>query len=165
MQRFDSVCVLGGAGLVGYQVCRQLLRDEVTRRVAVVSLRKAEVQRAVAGELLRRHELRFGEHENRLAVHPPGVSLRLFIRRRCLWPPFCARPDRRAVLEHLGGDPGQAAECLDAVRRAAVLNRLVRRDELELNAERRGVGGPRVLPDGHRRPVRPGTGTGTRRSW
>ncbi|MHC4136129.1 MAG: hypothetical protein ACYTDU_05590 [Planctomycetota bacterium] len=48
MQRFDSVCVLGGAGLVGYQVCRRLLRDGVTRRVAVVSLRRAEVQRAVA---------------------------------------------------------------------------------------------------------------------
>ncbi|MHC4732780.1 MAG: hypothetical protein ACYS6Z_19610 [Planctomycetota bacterium] len=48
MQRFDSVCVLGGAGLVGYQVCRRLLRDGVTRRVAVVSLRCAEVQRAVA---------------------------------------------------------------------------------------------------------------------
>jgi hypothetical protein len=48
MQRFDSVCVLGGAGLVGYQVCRQLLRNDVTQRVAVVSLRKAEVQRAVA---------------------------------------------------------------------------------------------------------------------
>ncbi|MHC5051866.1 MAG: hypothetical protein ACYTGK_14795, partial [Planctomycetota bacterium] len=48
MQRFDSVCVLGGAGLVGYQVCRQLLRDQVTREVHVVSLRLAEVQRAVA---------------------------------------------------------------------------------------------------------------------
>ncbi|MHC4549524.1 MAG: hypothetical protein ACYTEZ_12190 [Planctomycetota bacterium] len=48
MQRFDSVCVLGGAGLVGYQVCRRLLRDGVTRRLSVISLRRNEVQRAVA---------------------------------------------------------------------------------------------------------------------
>ncbi len=48
MERFDSVCVLGGAGLVGYQVCRELLRQGVTNEVAVVSLRLGEVERAVA---------------------------------------------------------------------------------------------------------------------
>jgi len=48
MMRFDSVCVLGGAGLVGYQVCRSLLRDGVTRRIAVVSLGRGEVEHAVA---------------------------------------------------------------------------------------------------------------------
>ena len=47
MRRFQSVCVLGGAGLVGYQVCRRLLRDGITGRLAVVSLRRAEVRRAV----------------------------------------------------------------------------------------------------------------------
>jgi hypothetical protein len=47
MVRFPSVCVLGGAGLVGYQVCRTLLRERVTEHVAVVSLMRAEVERAV----------------------------------------------------------------------------------------------------------------------
>ncbi|MHC4959458.1 MAG: hypothetical protein ACYTGN_13915 [Planctomycetota bacterium] len=48
MTRFESVCVLGGGGLVGYQVCRRLLREGVTNRISVVSLRRVEVQRAVA---------------------------------------------------------------------------------------------------------------------
>jgi len=48
MQRFESVCVLGGAGLVGYQVCRELLSQGVTDRVCVVSLGRGEVQEAVA---------------------------------------------------------------------------------------------------------------------
>ena len=45
--RFDSVCVLGGAGLVGYQVCRSLLKAKVTARISVVSLYRPEVDRAV----------------------------------------------------------------------------------------------------------------------
>jgi hypothetical protein len=48
MIRFHSVCVLGGAGLVGYQVCRTLLREQVTERILVVSLLRGEVERAVA---------------------------------------------------------------------------------------------------------------------
>jgi len=47
MSRFESVCVLGGAGLVGYQVCRRLLREEVTNNLSVVSLWRGEVKRAV----------------------------------------------------------------------------------------------------------------------
>ena len=47
MKTYESVCVLGGAGLVGYQVCRTLLRDEVTHELCVVSLRRGEVRRAV----------------------------------------------------------------------------------------------------------------------
>jgi hypothetical protein len=47
MKRFPSVCVLGGAGLVGYQVCRRLLRDGLTDRLAVVSLFRAETHGAV----------------------------------------------------------------------------------------------------------------------
>jgi len=47
MKRFDSVCVLGGAGLVGYQVARRLLRDRLTGRIDIVSLRRDEVQAAV----------------------------------------------------------------------------------------------------------------------
>ena len=47
MKTYESVCVLGGAGLVGYQVCRTLLRDGVTQELCVVSQRRAEVQRAV----------------------------------------------------------------------------------------------------------------------
>ena len=46
MSRFDSVCVLGGAGLVGYQVCRRLLRHGVTNKLIVISLRRTEVARA-----------------------------------------------------------------------------------------------------------------------
>ena len=46
MQRYDSVCVLGGAGLVGYQVCRTLLREGVTGSLAVVSLGRDEVRTA-----------------------------------------------------------------------------------------------------------------------
>ncbi len=48
MARFDSVSVLGGAGLVGYQVCRSLLKAGVTGRISVVSLYRAEVDRAVS---------------------------------------------------------------------------------------------------------------------
>ena len=48
MKHFESVCVLGGAGLVGYQVCRRLLRDDVTDKVIVVSLGRAEVNEALA---------------------------------------------------------------------------------------------------------------------
>ncbi|MDH3590274.1 MAG: hypothetical protein OER88_00230 [Planctomycetota bacterium] len=48
MRRFDSVCVLGGAGLVGYQVARRLLRPEITDRLVIVSLGRGEVSRAVA---------------------------------------------------------------------------------------------------------------------
>ena len=44
---FESVSVLGGAGLVGYQVCRRMLRDRVTSRVHVVSLGRGEVLEAV----------------------------------------------------------------------------------------------------------------------
>jgi len=47
MSGYESVCVLGGAGLVGYQICRRLLREGVTSRIQVVALRRAEVQRAV----------------------------------------------------------------------------------------------------------------------
>jgi hypothetical protein len=48
MKRFESVCVLGGAGLVGYQVCRRLLQEDLTDRICVVSLGRGEVQTAVA---------------------------------------------------------------------------------------------------------------------
>ncbi len=47
MRRFDSICVLGGAGLVGYQVCRELLRGGITTRLVVVSLGRGEVREAV----------------------------------------------------------------------------------------------------------------------
>ncbi len=47
MGRFERVAVLGGAGLVGYQVCRLLLREGVTTRLAVVSLGRGEVEEAV----------------------------------------------------------------------------------------------------------------------
>ena len=48
MRRFPSTCVLGGAGLVGYQVCRRLLRRDCTDELAIVSLYREEVQNAVA---------------------------------------------------------------------------------------------------------------------
>ncbi len=47
MPRFPSVCVLGGAGLVGYQVSRLLLREGATERLMVVSLGQGEVREAV----------------------------------------------------------------------------------------------------------------------
>jgi len=50
MRRFSSVLVLGGAGLVGFQVCRRLLREGRTKSVIVASLGKGEVEDAV-GEL------------------------------------------------------------------------------------------------------------------
>ncbi|MGQ0612730.1 MAG: hypothetical protein ACT4PV_03140 [Planctomycetaceae bacterium] len=48
MRKFPSVAVLGGAGLVGYQVCRRLLLDGVCDRLAIVSLGRQEVRDAVA---------------------------------------------------------------------------------------------------------------------
>ncbi len=48
MRRFPSTCVLGGAGLVGYQVCRRLFREDRTAELAIVSLYREEVQNAVA---------------------------------------------------------------------------------------------------------------------
>jgi len=48
MRRFSSVLVLGGAGLVGFQVCRRLLRDGRTTSVVVASLGRGEVGDAVA---------------------------------------------------------------------------------------------------------------------
>lgn len=47
MRPYDSILVLGGAGLVGYQVCRRVLRGSLTSVVVVVSLRRDEVQEAV----------------------------------------------------------------------------------------------------------------------
>ncbi len=47
MRQFESVCVLGGAGLVGYQVSRLLLREGITSRLIVVSLPRAETSAAV----------------------------------------------------------------------------------------------------------------------
>jgi len=44
---FETACILGGAGLVGYQVCRRMLRDGVARRIVVVSLRRGEVAEGV----------------------------------------------------------------------------------------------------------------------
>ena len=46
MRPYDSILVLGGAGLVGYQVCREMLRKGQTQNVIVVSLRRDEVQEA-----------------------------------------------------------------------------------------------------------------------
>jgi hypothetical protein len=46
MQTFPSVAVFGGAGLVGFQVCRRLLQDGVARKLAVVSLGRDEVRDA-----------------------------------------------------------------------------------------------------------------------
>lgn len=54
MRTFASVSVLGGAGLVGYQVCRRLLKLGVTNRLLVVSLGRDEVTDAVA-RLRREH--------------------------------------------------------------------------------------------------------------
>ena len=48
MRRFASTCVFGGAGLVGYQVCRRLFREDRTDELAIVSLYREEVQNAVA---------------------------------------------------------------------------------------------------------------------
>ncbi len=48
MRTFPSVAVLGGAGLVGYQVCRRLLLDGACDRLAVVSLGRQEVRDALA---------------------------------------------------------------------------------------------------------------------
>jgi len=47
MARFSSVLVLGGAGLVGFQVCRRLLRVGLTERIVIASLGRGEVQNAV----------------------------------------------------------------------------------------------------------------------
>ena len=47
MRPYDSILVLGGAGLVGYQVCRRALREGLTKKVVVVSLWKGEVAEAV----------------------------------------------------------------------------------------------------------------------
>ncbi|MHC4939856.1 MAG: hypothetical protein ACYTHK_12875 [Planctomycetota bacterium] len=47
MRRFSSVLVLGGAGLVGFQVCRRLLRDGRTNAIHIASLGRGEVQLAV----------------------------------------------------------------------------------------------------------------------
>lgn len=46
MRTYPSVAVFGGAGLVGFQVCRRLLQDGVARRLAVVSLGRDEVREA-----------------------------------------------------------------------------------------------------------------------
>jgi len=43
MRKFERVCVLGGAGLVGYQVCRRVLREAMAGELAVVSLFREEV--------------------------------------------------------------------------------------------------------------------------
>jgi hypothetical protein len=47
MRRYQSILVLGGAGLVGYQVCRYVLREGMTSRIVVASLRRDEVQEAL----------------------------------------------------------------------------------------------------------------------
>ena len=47
MRPYDSILVLGGAGLVGYQVCRRALREGLTKKVIVVSLWQGEVNEAV----------------------------------------------------------------------------------------------------------------------
>ena len=47
MRPYDSILVLGGAGLVGYQVCRRALREGLTKKVIVVSLWQGEVAEAV----------------------------------------------------------------------------------------------------------------------
>jgi len=47
MQRFDSVMVLGGAGLTGFQICRRLVKWGVTDTLIVVSLGRDEVRTAV----------------------------------------------------------------------------------------------------------------------
>lgn len=47
MRRFDSVLVLGGAGLVGFQICRRLLREDRTNTILIASLGSGEVERAV----------------------------------------------------------------------------------------------------------------------
>jgi len=47
MPRFSSVLVLGGAGLVGFQVCRRLFREKLAGRIVIASLGQGEVQRAV----------------------------------------------------------------------------------------------------------------------
>ncbi|MHC4954389.1 MAG: hypothetical protein ACYTGZ_10915 [Planctomycetota bacterium] len=54
MPRFSSVLVLGGAGLVGFQVCRRLLRENLTGRIMIASLGRGEVRRAV-DELLKEY--------------------------------------------------------------------------------------------------------------
>ncbi|HEX5138942.1 MAG TPA: hypothetical protein VFY93_18370 [Planctomycetota bacterium] len=93
--RFDSVAVLGGAGLVGYQVCRSLLKAKVTGRIAVVSLGRAEVSRAVselraefpAAGVLGRYGNVFGRgtlHDLSAPEAPPVNDRRDPIRRRKL---------------------------------------------------------------------------------
>ena len=47
MRPYDSILVLGGAGLVGYQVCRRALREGLTQKIVVVSLWQGEVAEAV----------------------------------------------------------------------------------------------------------------------
>jgi len=47
MRSYDSILVLGGAGLVGYQTCRRALREGLTSSIVVVSLRRDEVAEAV----------------------------------------------------------------------------------------------------------------------
>ncbi len=47
MRPYDSILVLGGAGLVGYQVCRYALRAGLTKKTIVVSLWRDEVREAV----------------------------------------------------------------------------------------------------------------------
>ncbi|MFB3065312.1 MAG: hypothetical protein ACE10D_02260, partial [Planctomycetota bacterium] len=47
MRSFASVAVLGGAGLVGTQVCRVLLRTDPRQPIVVVALHKAEVRAAM----------------------------------------------------------------------------------------------------------------------
>jgi len=47
MDTFTRACVLGGAGLVGIQVCRRLLMEGLTNHVTVVSLGPEEVSAAV----------------------------------------------------------------------------------------------------------------------
>lgn len=47
MRPYDSILVLGGAGLVGYQVCRRAFREGLTRKIVVVSLWRSEVAEAV----------------------------------------------------------------------------------------------------------------------
>jgi len=47
MARFSSVLVLGGAGLVGFQVCRRLFREGLTDRIVIASLGRGEVRTAV----------------------------------------------------------------------------------------------------------------------
>jgi hypothetical protein len=64
---FDDYLVLGGAGLVGLQVCRRLTMEMNPRRIVVASLLESEARAAVA-----QLEAEFGR---RVAYHPAWGNL------------------------------------------------------------------------------------------